>query len=307
VSNYSIKDLEQLSGIKAHTIRVWEQRHNILKPKRTETNIRTYDNDDLKMVLNIAILNEHGHKISRIAKMESVEVIEEVQKLTQEYCHYPDQIQALTLAMVDIDEARFERIMTTNILRIGLEKTMTEIIYPFLTRIGILWLTGAINPAQEHFITNLIRQKLIVAIDGQTLVHTLNTKQFILFLPDGELHELGLLFACFLIKKRNHRVIYLGQSLPVEDLLAVCRVSLPDYLFGIFTGSSGKEQYVRYLEKLTGAYSATPLLITGSFVGDLPKQLQEKINWMKSVRDLSIFLDELNESDHIAASVLQYA
>ncbi|MFO7826254.1 MAG: MerR family transcriptional regulator, partial [Cyclobacterium sp.] len=185
MSSYSIKDLEQLSGIKAHTLRVWEQRYNLLKPKRTETNIRFYDDEDLKLILNVALLNDNGFKISKIAKMSLADMKSEVLKLTERSFAYDDQIHSLIITMVELDEERFEKIISTNILKIGFELTMLHIIYPFLSKIGILWQTGSIHPGQEHFISNLVRQKLIVAIDGQ--MYTGGGKKFLLFLPEGEL------------------------------------------------------------------------------------------------------------------------
>jgi DNA-binding transcriptional MerR regulator len=167
MSNYSIKDLEQLSGIKAHTLRIWEQRYDILKPTRTDTNIRTYDDVDLKLVLNIALLKEHGYKISEIAQMSAESMAREVMVISDKQMNYPDQIHALTISMLDLDEERFEKIISTNTLQFGFENMMINIIHPFLSRIGTLWMTGSIGPAQEHFISNLIRQKIIVAIDGQ--------------------------------------------------------------------------------------------------------------------------------------------
>jgi MerR family transcriptional regulator, light-induced transcriptional regulator len=149
MSNYSIRDLEQLSGIKAHTLRIWEQRYNIIAPKRTDTNIRLYDDQDLKLVLNISLLKEHGYKISEISKMSSEEMNNEVITISDKKLNYPDQIHALTISMIDLDEDRFEKIISTNILQFGFENTMINIIYPFLSRIGTLWVTGSIGPAQE--------------------------------------------------------------------------------------------------------------------------------------------------------------
>ncbi|MEX0883706.1 MAG: MerR family transcriptional regulator, partial [Cyclobacteriaceae bacterium] len=201
---YSIKDLEQLSGIKAHTLRIWEQRYKILKPKRTETNIRYYDDDDLKLILNVALLNDNGFKISKIAKLNMEDIKSEILKLTERSFKFDDQIHALIIAMVELDEERFEKIISTNILKIGFELTMINIIYPFLSKIGILWQTGSIHPGQEHFISNLVRQKLIVAIDGQ--MYTGGGKKFLLFLPEGELHEISLLFSSYLLKSNGHKV-----------------------------------------------------------------------------------------------------
>ena len=173
MSRYSIKDLEQLSGIKAHTVRVWEQRYKLLNPKRTETNIRYYDDHDLKLILNVALLNDNGIKISKIAKMSVEEMKAEVLHLTERSFAYDDQIHSLVLAMIEFNEERFEKIIATNILKIGFEQTMLNVIYPFLSKIGILWQTGSIHPGQEHFISNLVRQKLIVAIDGKRRIYSL--------------------------------------------------------------------------------------------------------------------------------------
>lgn len=207
MSVYSIRDLEQLSGIKAHTLRIWEQRYNIVSPKRTDSNIRYYDDVDLKLILNISLLKDHGFKISHIAEMSEAEMKGEIIKITSKSNSSSEQVQALTLAMIELDEERFDKIISTNVLQLGFERTMMQIIYPFLVRVGVLWQTGAIHPAQEHFISNLIRQKLIVAIDGQVVKHNPNAKKFLLFLPEGELHELSLLFANYLVKSRNHKVI----------------------------------------------------------------------------------------------------
>lgn len=155
---YSIKDLEQLSGIKAHTLRIWEQRYNLLSPKRTETNIRYYDDEDLKLILNVALLNDNGFKISKIVSMDRPEMRDEVMHLTERSLTHDDQIHALTISMIEMDEERFDKILSINILKLGFEQTMMNIIYPFMSKIGVLWQTGAINPAQEHFISNLVRQ-----------------------------------------------------------------------------------------------------------------------------------------------------
>ncbi|MFT4737850.1 MAG: DNA-binding transcriptional MerR regulator, partial [Paraglaciecola sp.] len=229
MGTFSIKDLEHLSGIKAHTIRIWEQRYELIQPKRTGTNIRFYDDNDLKLILNVSLLKENGFKISKISLMNEGDIQREVLRLTEISLRYPEQIHALTICMVDLDEDRFERLMSTNIQKLGFEKTMLNIIYPFLSKIGILWQTGAINPAQEHFISNLVRQKLIVAIDNQYVSSAVKSKKYILFLPEGELHEMSLLFADYVIKARQNRSIYLGQSLPMVDLEELCKIHKPDF------------------------------------------------------------------------------
>ena len=263
MSNYSIKDLEQLSGIKAHTLRIWEQRYNIINPKRTDTNIRTYDDKDLKLVLNIALLQSHNYKISTIAKLSLEDLSKEVLAISEQHLNYPDQIHALTIAMIDIDEDRFEKIMATNILQFGFENTMINIIYPFLSRIGTLWITGSIGPAQEHFITNLIRQKIIVAIDGQVIRLDADSKKYVLYTPEGELHEIPLLFANYILRARNNKVVYLGQSLPFSELQFVCELHKPDYVFSVITSTPGQDEIQNYVKRLGESFPTVKVLLTG--------------------------------------------
>ncbi len=263
MSTYSIKDLEQLSGIKAHTLRIWEQRYDILSPDRTDTNIRTYDDNDLKLVLNIALLKDHGYKISEISKMPPEELSKEVLLISDKQLNYPDQIHALTISMLDLDEERFEKIVSTNTLQFGFENMMINIIYPFLSRIGTLWITGSIGPAQEHFISNLIRQKLIVAIDGQLPSLRSGAKKYLLYLPEGEMHEISLLFANYIIRSRQNKVIYLGQSLPFAELGFAHGMHKPDYIFTVITSVPGQNEIQRYVYKLAKEFPDSKILMTG--------------------------------------------
>jgi len=291
VSTYSIKDLEQLSGIKAHTLRIWEQRYNLLQPKRTDTNIRFYDDDDLKLILNVALLNDNGIKISKIASMSSHEVREEVMKLTERSLTHDDQIHALTICMIEMDEERFDKILSTNILKLGFEQTMLNIIYPFMSKIGVLWQTGAITPAQEHFISNLVRQKLIVAIDGQ--LSQRGGKKFLLFLPEGELHEISLLFASYLIKSKGHKVVYLGQSTPNDDLLSVYKLHQPEFLLTVVTTSPSSEYVQEYVSALSERFSGAQLLVTGYQIIGQDLVFPENVQQLNYIRDVKDLLEEL--------------
>lgn len=292
MSTYSIKDLEQLSGIKAHTLRIWEQRYNLLNPKRTETNIRFYDDDDLKLILNVALLNDNGFKISKIASMNQEEMRAGVMKLTDRTLTHDDQIHALTICMIEMDEERFDKVLSTNILKLGFEQTMMNIVYPFMSKIGVLWQTGAINPAHEHFISNLVRQKLIVAIDGQ--VASSGGKKFLLFLPEGELHEISLLFASYLIKSKAHKVVYLGQNTPNEDLMAVYKIHKPDYMLTVITTSPSSEYAQEYLNTLASRFSLTQILVTGYQVIGQDFVMPPNVKLMNYIRDIRELLDELN-------------
>lgn len=291
MSTYSIKDLEQLSGIKAHTLRIWEQRYNLLSPKRTDTNIRFYDDEDLKLILNVALLNDNGYKISKIAGMSFLDMKEEVVRLTEKNLTYDDQIHALTICMIEMDEDRFEKVLSTNILKIGFEQTMLNIIYPFLSKIGVLWQTGAINPAQEHFISNLVRQKLIVAIDGQ--VYKGGGKKFLLYLPEGELHEISLLFAAFLIKGKGHKVIYLGQNTPKEDLKLVYKLHNPEYIMTVITTSPNSQEVQCYIDQLASLFKDSDIIISGYQIVGQDLKMPKNVKALHYIRQIKEYLEEI--------------
>jgi len=297
VSTYSIKDLEQLSGIKAHTLRIWEQRYQFILPKRTETNIRYYDDKDLKLVLNIALLKDNGYKISKIAGMDEDDMNHEVLRLTEKNLRYPDQIHALTLAMIDLDEDRFEKIMATNILKLGFESTMINVIYPFLSKIGVLWQTGAINPSQEHFISNLIRQKLIVAIDGQFVSNSDSQHKYLLYLPEGELHELTLLFLCYIIKARRNKVVYFGQNLPFDDLKSIHHVHKPDYILTIITTSPHAGEVKNYVNKLSSTFPESEILLSGYQVIGQRIKSKDNVKVFTRIDHIIQFVEEMNLQD----------
>lgn len=262
---YSIKDLERLSGIKAHTIRIWEKRYGVVEPKRTDTNIRYYTNEELKKILNIAILNNYGVKISKIVGLTTEELHQKVLEISNEEVEEGIQVESLVIAMVEVDESRFEKILANCTLRLGFEQTILRIVYPFFRKVGVLWQAGAINPAQEHFISNLIRQKLIVAIDSQGMMVKENPKRFLLFLPEGELHELGLLFYSYIVQKSGHKVVYLGQSVPIDDVVSVNEQSPADYIITSTLSTAAIEDVNRLLHKLTVKFPNTPIFLSNRF------------------------------------------
>jgi DNA-binding transcriptional MerR regulator len=296
VSTYSIKDLEQLSGIKAHTLRIWEQRYNLLHPKRTETNIRYYDDDAVKHLLNVALLNENGQKISRIAAMAPEDIKKEVLKLTENSLALDDQIHAMTFSLIDMDEEGFEKNLTSSIRKLGFERTMIQVIHPFMKKIGVLWQTGAITPGQEHFISNLVRQKLIVAID--TLGWVDDGKKFMLFLPEGELHEISLLFSHYLIKANGHRVIYLGQSTPATDLQAVHKLHDPDYMLTVLTSYPTADEAQEYIDRLSAQFPTTQILISGYQVIDRNLSFPTNVTLMNNFEDFTKILTSIREASN---------
>lgn len=287
MSKYSIKDLENLSGIKAHTLRIWEQRHKIINPKRTPTNIRYYDSNDLKLILNIARLKENGFKISKIASMPREEMHQIIMQLTDNQPNdFQSHLHQLTNAMIDLDEALFEHTLSSCILQLGFESTMRHVIYPFLVKIGFLWQAEAIHPAQEHFITCLIRQKLIVAIDGQRLINEGQTKKFMLFLPENELHEINLLFAHFLLKKYGNKTVYLGQSLPFKDVEMAYELHRPDYLLTSITSAPKSKHIQDFLNKLGTAFPDIEILIGGTALAKGSYKMPDNLTALYTIDDL---------------------
>ncbi|MBL0327831.1 MAG: MerR family transcriptional regulator [Bacteroidetes bacterium] len=258
---FSIKDLEKLSGVKAHTLRIWEQRYGILKPHRTDTNIRWYCNEELKNILNVSLLNNHGYKISKIAELTKAEIASEVTKIVDSEINECEQVSSLIISMVEMDEQRFEKIISNQILHKGFANTIEEVIYPFLHKIGVMWQTGSINPAQEHFISNLIRQKIIVAIDGQAVVETPNSKKFLLYLPEDELHEISLLYFTYLLKSKGHLPTYLGQSVPVLDVQRVVEIKNSEYIVSVLTHSMDSIQ--GYVNQLSTTFPDKTILLSG--------------------------------------------
>lgn len=296
MSNYSIKDLENLSGIKAHTLRIWEQRYHFIEPKRTETNIRFYSDEDLKLILNIATLRENEYKISKIAQMSHQEISDTVLAIAENNMRFPDQINSLTLATVDMDEDRFEKILNNNIAKYGFEQAMLKVVYPFLAKIGMLWQTGSVVPAQEHFISNLIRQKMCVAIDGHTVSNKESKGKWLLYLPAGELHELSLLFASFILKSRKYKVIYLGQNLPKEDLKAVKRLQNPEYVLTLSVTYPKKSEVQSYIDEVAELFSSATLFVGGyQIIGEDLKR-KKNVEFLYRMDDFIDFLNQIEDN-----------
>ena len=278
MAQYSIKDLENFTGVKAHTIRIWEKRYNLVEPKRTCTNIRYYDDDDLKKLLNVSILNRHGLKISNIVNFSDEILNEKILNLAQTQNDDESQIESLVVAMIDMDEAKFEKVFNTAVINLGFEEAILKIMYPFFEKIGVLWQIGTINPAQEHFISNLLRQKLIIALDGIVAKLNGDTKSFLLFLPEGEYHELGLIFYHYLLKKYHNKVYYLGETVPFNGLIEVSNLKNIDYLLTYFATAIPEEEANDYLIKLSKQFHNATIFITGfqaqSFTFKMPQNVK---------------------------------
>jgi DNA-binding transcriptional MerR regulator len=289
---FTIKDLENLSGIRAHTIRIWEQRYNFLRPKRTETNIRFYNNQELRTILNVALLNKYGFKISHIDKMDEEELQNRILSLSQTQAQQERIVNELIQHMVELEIDRFEEAVDTYIRSKGIERTISQIIFPFLEKIGILWTTNHINPAQEHLVTNVIRQKLIVGIETTTSSITVD-KSFLLFLPEGEHHELGLLFINYLLKSRGIYSWYLGANVPLKDVEYVARVKSPDYLYTHLTSVASSFNLEKYLFNLSARIGNKPVIISGRLTQNYKKKVPGMVSLKNSLPEVMEFIASL--------------
>lgn len=287
--SFTIKDLENLSGIKAHTIRIWEQRYSFLKPNRTDTNIRFYSNEELKKLLNVALLNKFGFKISHIDKMNPEEINDKILSLNQQEALQDRIVNTLIQNMIDLDLAAFEQVLVDFIGTKGIERTISQIIFPFLEKIGILWLTNHINPGQEHLVTNIIRQKLIVGIDSVRSTIKIN-KSVLLFLPETEYHELSLLFMNYMLKNKGVTTIYLGSSIPLKDVEYLVNLKNPDYIYTHLTTVGPKFNFEKFIANLSKSFPKIPVIISGQLTNTYEKKILPPINFKKSYAEVMEFL-----------------
>lgn len=285
MSTYSIKDLERLTGIKAHTIRMWEKRYSIVDPERTQSNIRWYSDSDLKKLLNVSILNRNGIKISHLARLTPSQLNQKILEVVRPGSDYLSQIESLVVSMIELNEERFEKVLNNAIIKMGFEESLFHVIYPFFEKIGVLWQTGTINPAQEHFISNLIRMKLFVAIDSLTAVLEADARRIILFLPEWELHEIGLLAYYYLAKKHGLKVYYLGQNVPMEDLFSVAQVVKPDLLATYFVSAVSVEEMKEYIQNITDHFASQHVLISGIQAANIDFRLPDNAHLLSSAAD----------------------
>ncbi|OMP31016.1 MerR family transcriptional regulator [Mangrovimonas sp. DI 80] len=288
MGSYSMAQVVSITGIKSHTLRKWESRYSFLTPMRTETNIRYYTEEQLKALLNIGILTRNGYRISQIDKM-SPEAIYEAVSQTMTSGSKEDEINALIVAMINFDEAEFDKIFKSEIVKAGLVSTITHLIYPFLRQVGVLWGSNKVMPAQEHFISNLIRRKIFHSVELLAPCNK-NAPKMVLFLSEGECHEIALLLAYYITRSSGWNVFYLGQSVPYENLEKVVNAVEPDLLMTIYTSND--------LERTEGSIQTIlemtdiPLVVSGGPVIKVNQveALGQNASYLKGPGDLVQFL-----------------
>ncbi|MDP4283447.1 MAG: MerR family transcriptional regulator [Bacteroidota bacterium] len=288
MNQFSISQLSQFSGIKAHTIRIWEQRYNALEPNRSKGNTRYYDNSQLRRLLNIVSLTECDYKISEIGSLPDQELFELIKELPDNsIVKKPIEyfVSQLLAAGVDYDEPHFEKIFSHCLLRFGMKETYMNVVYPMLVRIGLMWTSDTLAPALEHFISNIIRQKLFTTIDSLPFPKS-TSDTWLLFLPENEFHEIGLLFAHYLVRLSGRKSIYLGSNVPLHSLTAVIENTLPKNLLLFLVHHDSPVITQEYLSELNNSFTGKNIYVAGN--NNLMGQIKtsKRVHWLQSVKNL---------------------
>lgn len=286
---YSIKDLEILSGIKAHTIRIWEKRYKLLIPDRTDTNIRYYNDEDLRKILNVSLLVNNGYRISKVAKLNQDEIREKILAITKDRTSESDYVERLLLKMLNFDSTGISQLIDEIISEKGFENAVLNVFFKLFERIGTYWQVGSIFPAQEHYLTNIFRQKIIVEID-KTVPLNKNDLTMLFFLHEKELHEMSLLFYSYMAKKYGYNVIYLGQFVPFGDLVKMQMHLKIDYVFSSFINSISKEDFENYLKELKNVFHQQKIFITGAQIGLNNPTLPRNVKIVKDYKEFKKYL-----------------
>lgn len=270
MNRFTIKDIENLTSIKAHTWRIWETRHHIAIPERKESNHRFYDNDCLKKVLKISYLYHAGYKISAIAGMNS----SEISKLTLSKETYKSEneylVKEMLEASLDFDEDRFLHTLDIGIKKLGLENALLKVVYPFQNKIGVLWITEHIIPSQEHFTSNLIRQKICASIEDLKSVLKPAKKTIILFTPENEMHEIPLLLMHYLLKKHGIKVVYIGCNISLHEVALFCsKTSYCSHVLFYLSTNLNNWKPCKYLAEICSLLPTKKILMAGRYVNEI--------------------------------------
>ena len=289
-SVFSIKDLENLSGIKAHTIRIWEKRYDILQPMRTDTNIRLYDLASLQKLLNITLLHDYGYKISKIATYPQDKIPSLVREIISSKTAKSHAISEFKMAMMNFDQELFFNTYNWLIAEKSFKEVFHEVFIPLMNELGLLWQTETITPAHEHFISFLIKQKLLVNTEKlQVLKQTKFDKVFVLSLPLNEIHELGLMYLNYEILLQGYKTIYLGESMPIENLKDLKKHFNAIVFVSYLTVQPERDCINEYVAKMTNelADDTTKLWFTGRLIEFINKEgLSDKISLFHSISEL---------------------
>jgi len=289
---FSISQLSQFSGIKPHTIRIWEQRYNAFKPNRSDGNTRYYDDTQLRRLLNIVSLLENGHKVSSLCSMPDEDLYLMVSNLnTSEISESTEYfVSQLIAAGISYDTIYFELIFSDCVLKFGMKDAYLKVIYPMMERIGLMWATDSLPTAHEHFISNFVRQKLLAVIDSIEAPDP-SSESWMLFLPENEFHEIGLLYAQLVIRLLGKKVIYLGSNLPVESVISAIDHINPKNLLMFLVHYDLPEQIQKSLDKLTASFFGNKIYLAGNNKLISQIKLNVKTEYLQSIESLEEVLN----------------
>jgi DNA-binding transcriptional MerR regulator len=289
-NNFSIKNLEHLSGIKAHTIRIWEKRYNLFEPERTDTNIRLYNLENLQKLLNVTLLNNNGYKISRIASLSQQEINENVHKLTINKNADDWSIGLFKLAMINFDQRLFTKTFNDLLEQFSFSEIFKNVFVPLMNELGVLWQTNSISPSHEHFITSLVKQKIHAMCENLQQNSTRRTdRRFVLFLPDTEIHELGLLYLQYEVLNNGFQCVFLGQSVPIESLSNLIDIGEPITFISYFTIEPAQDKIESYLNTFNSEIIEnidSELWILGYQVQFISDEIPDKMRIFSSIGDV---------------------
>lgn len=289
---YSIKDMENLSGVKAHTIRIWEKRYGIVEPKRTPTNIRYYTDEDLRHLLNVCFLYRNGYKISKIAKLSNEDIKHKVAKYSKLDIAFEDELDALLLFILQFDAYHFNQVLDSHIKQNGLIETMKEVIYPLLDKLSVAWLTGSFQQSHESFVTQVIKSKILHATE-QLEEENNFSPCYLIYLPKGEKQELSLVYLHYLLKFNNCKVINLGLDVEQQDLRLAIDSIKPEYIFTIINEEMENISLQNYVNELCSVNDNSTILITGYQA--VAKNIEWPTNGVK-LNDLKETIDFIEKS-----------
>ncbi len=289
---YTIKDLETLSGIKAHTIRIWEKRYGLLEPERTTTNIRYYSDDELRKLLNVSMLVKHGYKISKVSVFDAAQIQQEVLKLNEKSLSSQGIIDQLIVCMVNFDHKSFEDLLEQQIDKLGFEETFMTVVFPMFEKVGLYWQIGSVFPAQEHFVSNITRHLLIRA--SATFANHNAPASVLFFLKEGELHELSLLFYQYLALKAGYKTIYLGQDVPFQDLTKLDGLQDIDRIFTAFINGIATEELEEYIQKMSAVFKRKKVFVTGAQLAQVKYKLPSNFKVVADVRAFKKYFGTLS-------------
>jgi DNA-binding transcriptional MerR regulator len=276
-TTYTINQVELLSGIKSHTLRIWEKRYEIIVPRRTETNIRYFSEQDLKKILNISYLNKRGLKISKIAALNDVSI----EKLVVDFYQKSEKngvevLEVLSAAIINYDLTKFKTVIDKYLIENSFEELIKDVIYPLFDRIGVMWQTNQVCPAQEHLFSNYIKQKLYAKIDEAIDINE-GTKKAVIYLREGEYHELGMLVCYFVLVEKGYQVFYLGQSVPFNDMLSTIYNVKPDIVVSAFVTYLEEDEFKNYIARIFKATTDVKFYFGGNV--DFLKENKRKFEY----------------------------